>query len=68
MTAVQQHHCGATVYALTGPAGPVLLDTVAVDGKDLLMPAADGRTAEWAVDGWGYREHRCVPDGQGELL
>lgn len=68
MSAVVEHHCGATVYALAGPDGPVLLDTVAVDGKDLLMPTPDGRTAEWSFEGWGHREHRCVPEGQGELL
>ena len=70
MSAVREHHCGAWVYQLDGPLGPLILDTVAVPGGPW-QPAPDGRTAvEAAPDplGWGHVEHRCVPEGQGELL
>lgn len=73
MSAVREHHCGVHVYDLRGPDGPLLLDSVAVGdtatGPALWLPKPDGRTCVRSGSaGWGHREHRCVPEGQGSLL
>jgi hypothetical protein len=70
VTAVREHHCGAWVYELTGPHGPLILDAAAVPGGPW-EPHHDGRRAVPAPldpQAWGHAEHSCVPDGQGELL
>jgi hypothetical protein len=68
VSAVQQHHCGAWVYELRGPDGPLVLETVSrPDG--VWVPGPDGRSVHHAdYDEDVHNEHRCVPEGQGTLL